>query len=318
MHIKDVFRQHDTAISFEFFPPKTPEGSEQLFENIEKLVPLEPAYVSVTYGAGGSTRELTHELVTRLQQETDLTVVSHLTCVNATKEQTRRILETYDQSGIENIMALRGDPPEGERTFTPEPGGFTYASELVAFIKKHFPHFGVGVAGFPEGHPATPNRLDEMDYLKAKVDEGADYICTQMFFDNRDFYDFVERCRYAGIEVPIVAGIMPITSLKGMRKMASLAAGSRFPAPLLKALDRAQEQDPQYVKNVGIHWATQQVMDLLDNGVEGIHLYTLNKSRASRRIYEALGLHRGVDAADAGSNNGSHKAPTADAAGARS
>ncbi|MFP4010273.1 MAG: methylenetetrahydrofolate reductase, partial [Spirochaetaceae bacterium] len=247
--------------------------------------------VSVTYGAGGSTRELTHELVLKLIRETSFTVVSHLTCVDATVEETHRILDTYSEAGVENIMALRGDPPEGERTFAPVPGGFTFAAELVAHIKRHFPHLGVGVAGFPEGHPATPNRLDEIDYLRAKVDAGVDYICTQLFFDNRDFYDFVERCRHAGIEVPIVAGIMPITSAKGMRKMASLAAGSRFPAPLLKAIDRAgTHEGEEYIENVGIHWATQQVLDLIEHGVDGIHFYTLNKSKATQRIYESLGL----------------------------
>jgi len=291
MRIDKVLTDHHPALSYEFFPPKSEEGKERLFETIGTLEKLEPAYVSVTYGAGGSTRELTHELVIKLIRETTLTVVSHLTCVEATVEETHQILERYSEAGVENIMALRGDPPEGKRTFEPVPGGFTFASELVGHIKKHFPHLGVGVAGFPEGHPGTPNRLDEIDHQKAKVDAGADYICTQMFFDNRDFYDFVERCRFAGINVPIVAGIMPITSAKGMRKMAGLAAGSRFPAPLLKAIDRVVSHDgEEYIENVGIHWATQQVMDLIENDVDGVHLYTLNKSKATRRIYESLGL----------------------------
>lgn len=290
MHIRDVFHTHLPALSFEFFPPKSEKGRRTLGKTVEQLERLDPAYVSVTYGAGGSTRELTHDLVVRLMKETSFNVVCHLTCVDTSREQTKRILDSYVESGVENIMALRGDPPKGQRSFEPVPGGFAYAAELVGFIKKEYPQLGVGVAGFVEGHPATPNRLDETDYLKAKVDAGADYICTQLFFDNRDFYDFVERCRLVGIDVPIVAGIMPITSTKGMRKMATLAAGSRFPAPLLKAIQRAEPHGDEYVENAGVHWATAQVWDLIDNGVDGVHLYTLNKARASRRLFEALAL----------------------------
>ncbi len=292
MHIRDIYGQGRTAFSFEFFPPKSRKASERLSETIVELEQLGPDAVSVTYGAGGSTRELTHELVLHLLKTTTLTVVCHLTTVGTTKEDTARILDTYVESGVENIMALRGDPPGGSPlAFEPTPGGFRYAAELVEFIKKRYPHLGIGVAGFPEGHPATPNRLREIEYLKAKVDAGADYVCTQLFFDNRDFYDWRERCRYAGITVPLVAGIMPVTSRKGLEKMAELAAGSRFPAPLLKAIDRAEADE--YVENVGVHWATQQVRDLIDNDVDGIHFYTLNKSRATRRIYESLGVTSG-------------------------
>ncbi len=292
MHIRDIYGQGRTAFSFEFFPPKSRKASERLSETISDLERLGPDAVSVTYGAGGSTRELTHELVLHLLKTTTLTVVCHLTTVGTTREDTARILDTYVESGVENIMALRGDPPGGSPlAFEPTPGGFRYAAELVEFIKTRHPHLGVGVAGFPEGHPATPNRLHEIDYLKAKVDAGADYVCTQLFFDNHDFYDWSERCRYAGIDVPLVAGIMPVTSRKSLSRMAELAAGSRFPAPLLKAIDRAETDE--YVENVGVHWATQQVRDLIDNGVDGIHFYTLNKSRATRRIYESLGVTSG-------------------------
>ncbi|MCS6972641.1 MAG: methylenetetrahydrofolate reductase [NAD(P)H] [Turneriella sp.] len=290
-HIAEVLRTFRPAFSFEFFPPKTPAGAEELYTTISELQPLEPAYVSVTYGAGGSTRELTHDLVVRLARETGLTIVSHLTCIGASREEIRSLLERYRASGIRNILALRGDPPRNSHgVFTPHPDGFRYAAELVAFIKKHFPEMGIGVAGFPEGHPETPNRLKEMEYLKAKVDAGADYICTQLFFDNRDFYDFRERCILAGIHVPIIAGIMPITSRKSVERMAELALGARFPARLLRALARAE--DDSYAENVGIHWATEQVRDLLDNDVAGIHFYTLNKSKATRRIYESLGIRR--------------------------
>ena len=289
MHISEVFRQNQPAISFEFFPPRSEAASEALFRTIEKLIPLKPAYVSVTYGAGGSTRELTHDLVVKLHRETNLTIVSHLTCVGSRREEIFRILQRYDEHGIQNIMALRGDQPEqGPGPLAEQ--DFHYAVELVALIKKHFPHMGIGVAGFPEGHPDTPNRLKEIEYLKAKVDAGADYICTQLFFDNRDFYDFRERCQLAGIQVPIIAGIMPITSIKGMKRMAELALGARFPGKLLRAL--ASAKDNAQAEKIGTHWATEQVLDLLDNKVLGVHLYTLNKSKASLHIYETLGIQR--------------------------
>ncbi len=301
MHVAKVYEQHKPAFSFEFFPPKTEAAARRLTKAIEELNELQPHAVSVTYGAGGGTRELTHELVVDIKRRTSLTVVCHLTCVGHTKNEIAEILDTYSESGIENIMALRGDPPGGGR-FEPTPGGFVYAAELVEFIKKRYPHMGIGVAGFPEGHHECPNRLNEIEYLKAKVDAGADYICTQLFFDNRDFYDYRERCRMAGIDAPIVAGIMPITSRKGMGKMAELAAGSRFPAPLLRAIERVQDDD--MVENVGIHWATEQVRDLVDNEVDGIHFYTLNKSTATRRIYESLGVTNSTRLGFTGEPNG--------------
>ena len=288
MNIKDILDKNKPALSFEFFPPKSEEASAELLKNIKSLTPLKPAYVSVTYGAGGGTRERTHELLTNIKKQTELEVVSHLTCVGHTNEELLTILKRYDESGIQNILALRGDPPQGETKFTPTAGGPQYASELVALIKKNFPHMGIGVAGFPEGHPETPNRLKEIDYLKAKVDAGADYICTQLFFDNRDFYDFCERCDIAGINIPIIAGIMPISSLKGMKRMADLALGAKFPAKLIRTLNRAHNDE--YVAKVGTHWATQQISDLLDNNVRGVHFYTLNKSNTTRSIYESLGL----------------------------
>jgi len=288
MHISDVLAAHNPAISFEFFPPKTQKTSEELFGAISALIPLKPAYVSVTYGAGGTTRERTHDLVVKLQRETDLTIVSHLTCVGSGRQELHHILSKYQASGIHNIMALRGDPPKDQGTSDIPSDGFQFASDLVLFIKQQFPEMGVGVAGFPEGHPATPNRLIEMDHLKRKVDAGADYICTQLFFDNRDFFDFCERCEVVGIKVPIIAGIMPITSRKGMVRMSELALGARIPAKLLRAMDRAETDS--YAEQVGIHWATQQVVDLIDQKVRGIHFYTLNRSKATLKIYESLGI----------------------------
>ncbi len=288
MHIKEILDNNKIAFSFEFFPPRTAESAEALYKSIEELVELKPAYVSVTYGAGGSTRDLTHDLVVKIHRQTNLTVVSHLTCVGSTREEIHSVLTRYRENGIRNIMALRGDPPAGETSFVKPEGGFGYASELVEFIKKNFPEMGIGVAGYPEGHHETANRMTEMDNLRRKVDAGADYICTQMFFDNRDFYDFRERCEIAGIKVPIIAGIMPITTMKGMKRMAELSLGTRFPAKLMRALSRAD--DDQFVEKVGVHWATQQVHDLVDNDVKGIHFYTLNKSNVTRRIYESLGI----------------------------
>ncbi len=288
MHINDIFKRDKITFSFEFFPPKDAVASDQLFHTIKEIVPLGPSYVSVTYGSGGSTRTLTHDLVVRIRKQTGLTVVSHLTCVGSSQNEIRGILETYRDSGIENIMALRGDPPKGQASFVAAEGGCSHADELVAFIKKHFPAMGIGVAGYPEGHPETPNRLREIDYLKAKADAGADFICTQFFFDNHDFYDFRDRCALAGITLPVLAGIMPVTSLKGMTRMADLSAGTHFPARLLKALSRAEDDD--HVEKVGIHWATEQVADLIDNGVKGVHFYTLNKSKATLKIYDSLGV----------------------------
>jgi methylenetetrahydrofolate reductase (NADPH) len=287
MHIARILARPGTHFSFEFFPPRNQAGADMLFETISALKPLQPSFVSVTYGAGGSTRDLTCDLVLRLQRESHLEVVAHLTAVGAIRAEIQRLLEKYAEAGIENIMVLRGDPPKNNPSFTPPADGFGYAAELVAYIKKHFPHFGLGVAGFPEGHPETPNRLREMDYLKAKVDSGADYLCTQLFFDNRDFYDFRERCELAGIHVPILAGIMPVASRAGMERMAELAQGARIPARLLRAVARAE--DDRAVERVGLHWATEQVFDLYDNQVAGIHFYTLNRSRATLKIYETLG-----------------------------
>lgn len=292
MHIATILSATGPHFSFEFFPPKSEEASAALFQTIKELRPLEPAYVSVTYGAGGSTRRLTHDLVVRLHKESNLTIVSHLTCVGSTREEIGRILDDYRESGIENIMALRGDPPRGSGRFTVNPDGFASAAELVSFIKQRHPQMGIGVAGFPEGHPETPNRLQEMDYFKAKVDSGADYICTQMFFDNRDYHDFRERCELAGIHIPIIAGIMPITSRRGMVRMAELALGCRFPARLQKSIMEAA--DDVQAAEAGIAWATDQVRDLIQNDVAGIHFYTLNRSRPTLRIYESLGLKSGL------------------------
>jgi methylenetetrahydrofolate reductase (NADPH) len=293
MHIESIFREHPTTFSFEFFPPKSPPAAEELFATIADLQTLRPSFVSVTYGAGGSTRELTHDIVVRIARETNLTAVSHLTCVCHSQEELAEILDRYAAAGVENILALSGDLPRERPEHDRARDAFRYAEELVRFIRSR-PNapdsrgFGVGVAGFPEGHPATPNRLKEMENLKRKVDAGASYICTQMFFANHDFYDFRERCDLAGIKVPIIAGIMPLTSKAGMARMAELALGTRFPAALLRAVGRCANDEA--VARVGVHWASEQCRDLLHNNVRGIHFYTLNRSDATRRIYENLGV----------------------------
>lgn len=298
MHIDDIFAAQPTTFSFEFFPPKTPEAAEKLYESIAQLEALQPSFVSVTYGAGGSTRELTHDLVLRLKTGTSLDPIPHLTCVCHQEEEIREVLRRYAAAGISNILALGGDLPRDREGHDRGQDAFRYAADLVRFIRAFCAEagahpdprgFGIGVAGFPEGHPATPNRLREMDHLKAKVDAGANYIVTQLFFENRDFYDFRERCELAGIHVPILAGIMPITSRSGLSRMAELAAGARFPAKLLRALARAGD-DPEAVRRVGIHYATEQCADLLDHGVRGLHFYTLNQSTATREIYANLGM----------------------------
>lgn len=294
MHIQDILAQQKTTFSFEFFPPKTEAASEALYATISDLEAYDPAFVSVTYGAGGSTRELTNDLVVRLKNTTSLDPIPHLTCVCHQESDIEEILVRYADEGVSNILALGGDPPRDLANYRKSDDAFQQAADLVRYIRNFTGHpdsrgFGIGVAGFPEGHPATPNRLKEMDYLKAKVDEGADYIVTQLFFCNDDFHDFRDRCSLAGIHVPIIAGIMPVTSTKGMERMADLAAGARFPAKLLRALRRAGD-DSDAVEKVGIHYATEQCSDLLENDVSGIHFYTLNKSYATREIYANLGL----------------------------
>ncbi len=299
MHIRDILATSKPSLSFEFFPPRTAPAWEDLYQAIRELEPLRPSFVSVTYGAGGTTRELTHDLVVRIKQSTSIPPVPHLTCVGHTEAEVEAILDRYAAAGVANILALRGDPPKDQPDYDWSQGDFRHAADLVRFIRKfnasgRHPDprgFGIGVAGFPEGHPSTPNRVAELDFLKAKVDEGADYICTQLFFDNHDLLDFRDRCELAGIHVPIIAGVMPVTSLQGMKRMAELAAGARYPAKLIRALNRANGS-PEAVERVGIHYAAEQCAGLLDEGIEGIHFYTLNKSRATLEIFHSLGLER--------------------------
>ncbi|TLD69191.1 methylenetetrahydrofolate reductase [NAD(P)H] [Phragmitibacter flavus] len=295
MHIRDLLTPTRTTptISFEFFPPNTTEASDRLTDTLQQLTPLAPDFVSVTYGAGGTTRHATQQLVTHLKTQTPLSPIPHLTCVNQQSHDIDAILENYATQGISNLLALRGDAP---RHTTITCNDFPFGIDLVRHIQKFNQRqfhpdprgFGIGVAGFPEGHPATPNRLLEMDHLKAKVDAGADYICTQLFFDNREYHDFRERCHLAGIHIPIIPGILPITSMANLRRMAELSGGTRIPARLLKALHRVQD-DPAAVQQIGLHHATEQTFDLLHHNVPGIHFYTLNQSQPVLEILSRVG-----------------------------
>lgn len=286
------------SFSFEFFPPKSAEGAASLLETVVKLQEFHPSFVSVTYGAGGSSRGLTRSVVHDMQSR-GIPTVPHLTCVGHTEAEIEEILEGYIGAGARAIMVLRGDPPRN-MPYDASRDAFLHAADLVRFIRKweerqHLPErLTLGVAGFPEGHPDSRNRLREMDFLKAKVDEGADYICTQLFFDNRAFFDFRDRCRLMDINVPIIAGIMPVTSISSMNRMADLSAGTNFPARLLKAMLRAGG-DKNSIERIGINYASYQCSELLDNEVDGIHFYTLNRSKATLEIYHNLGFNNYFD-----------------------
>ncbi len=294
MHMADIMARDGRTVSFEFFPPANDSAAAALEHRLAAFAELEPSYVSVTYGAGGSTRARTHDLVVSLRDQGRLDPVPHLTCVCHDKIDIDAILERYARHGISNILALRGDIPQGVGPLEAEV--FPHAADLVRHIQQfnqqgNHPDsrgFGIGVAGFPEGHPDTPNQLVHMEHLRHKVDEGAAWITTQLFTDNSHFFDWRDRCALAGITCPIIAGLMPITSLTTMRRMAELAGGTTFPARLQKRLQRHQD-DPASIEQVGIQWAVEQCNDLLDQGVAGLHFYTLNRSDATRRIFEALG-----------------------------
>lgn len=295
MHILDQLASNRTSISFEFFPPKNPEDRARLLDTIAKLDCLHPESISITYGAGGGSRDLTLGLVETLR---DRNPTPHLTCVGHTRGEIRGMLTRLATAGVSNILALRGDPPKAASAGS---GDFPYAVDLVKFIREFKRHrdprgFGIGVAGFPEGHPSTPNRMVEMDHLKAKIDAGADYICTQLFLDNHDFYDFRDRCELAGIRVPILAGIMPVTSEAMMKRVATLAGGARFPAKLIRAFHRAGS-DPEAVRRAGVHHAAAQCSDLLHHQAAGLHFYTLNQAETVLEIGRKIGLMRGSFAA---------------------
>ncbi|NPB06851.1 MAG: methylenetetrahydrofolate reductase [NAD(P)H] [Aquificae bacterium] len=286
MKVGEYLKEGGFSVSFEFFPPKDEEGEKRLFETVRKLEALRPTFVSVTYGAGGSTRDRTRKVVKRIHEETGLTVVAHLTCIAHTKEELLEILSDYERMGVENLLALRGDVPRDKPHWRPPEGACSYAKELVELVRKHFgDYFSVGVAAYPEGHPESPNLEWEVKYFKEKVEAGADFAITQMFFVNDYYYRFVELCRKAGLEVPVIPGIMPITNFKQISKFAALC-GATIPQSLVERLERAKS--PEEVKKIGVEFAVEQCLDLLEHGVPGLHFYTLNRSDATLKIYRAI------------------------------
>ena len=292
--IRDIFAAKRAAgqpvISFEFFPPRTPEGDKNLLEkHIPELIRLRPDFCSVTYGAGGSTREKTMMIVDRIQREHGLTALAHLTCVNATREQVGEVLAQARALGVKNILALRGDPPAGTGEFVPTPGGFEFSHQLVKFIRQAG-DFSVGVAGFPEGHIACKEGR-EVDWarLKGKIDAGADFVLTQLFFDNADFFTFRDHLvKKLGVTVPIVPGILPILGAGQIKRFTALC-GARLPDALLARLNELGDDDAATTE-FGIEYATQQCADLLRAGAPGIHFYTLNKAHSTSRVMRGLGL----------------------------
>ena len=285
MKIIDMLRQGRRTVSFEFFPPKNDQGFSDLFAVIEALKPLRPSYVSVTYGAGGSTRRKTVELVKRIRHEIGIEAMAHLTCVGAASSEITSVLQNLHESGIENLLPLRGDPPKGQKTFAAAPGGFRYANELVAFIRAGY-DFCLGGACYPETHPEAPSSAVDLENLKRKVDAGVDFLITQLFFDNADFYRFRDKAAAAGIHTPMLAGIMPLLSLKQTKRFAQMC-GARIPADLLAKLEPV-EDDAEAVRSLGTMHAARQCEQLLDAGVAGLHFYTLNRSTATRAIFQHI------------------------------
>lgn len=285
MKIIDKLRSGEPCFSFEFFPPKDEEGMARLFETIADLRPYHPSYVSMTYGAGGSTRELTVGLVRKIQHEIGLDAMAHLTCVGATAEVLGKVLEQLAGAGIHNVLPLRGDPPKGDDAFVPTDGGFAYASEFVAFARSRH-EFCIAGACYPEVHPDAPSADVDLENLKRKVDAGVDFLITQLFFDNEKFFRFEERVRGLGIHVPIVAGIMPITNVAQVKRFTKMC-GATMPSDLLRRLE-PHEEDRAHVRAIGVEHATAQCQALLEQGVSGVHFYTLNRSLATRQILDNL------------------------------
>lgn len=287
MRIGQFITEKDESLSFEFFPPKDKAAEDQLFENIARLEDLNPAFVSVTYGAGGGTLKNTRHVVLRILQETSLVPMPHLTCVDQNRDELKAILEDYTKLGIENVLALRGDPPKGAERFTPPKDGFCYARDLVQ-LAASLSGFSIGVAVYPEGHCESPNLEMDMYYTKQKIDAGADFAITQMFFDNSYFYDFLERVAKADIKIPIIAGIMPITNIDRIKKF-SQRCGATLPDKIIQQFERAGSTAEES-KKVGIEVATEQCVDLLEHGLRYFHFYTLNQSDAVLQIISNLGL----------------------------
>jgi len=286
MQIRDLIAKSQPVFSFEFFPPKTEQGEQNLYRAIDSLRELQPTFVSVTYGAGGSTRDKTVELVCRIKQELGIETMAHLTCVGADRAEIDLVLQRLRAGGIDNVLALRGDAPADQTGFVRPANGFGYASELVSFIRARGLPLSVGGACYPEGHVECRDLERSLAHLKIKVDAGVDFVVTQLFFDNTDYFAFVARARAAGIVVPIIPGIMPITNLAQIERFTSMC-GARIPAGLRARLEQVREDDAG-VRAVGVDHATQQCRELLERGAPGIHFYTLNQSPATRAIFARL------------------------------
>ncbi len=285
MEISAILKTIRPAFSFEFFPPKDEDGFNQLYQTIDNLKQWNPAFVSVTYGAGGSTRSKTIDLVGRIKNDIGLESMAHLTCVGHNADEIRSVLDRLAEQGIENILALRGDPPQGQEMFVKTKDGFAYANELVEFIKRHY-GFCVGGAGYPEGHVECPDKNQDLKNLKQKIDAGSEFIVTQLFFDNRFYFDFVEQVRALGITVPIIPGIMPILNLGQVKRFTKMC-GASIPVPLLSRLE-STDGNNEAVRQIGIDHAAEQCVDLLAGGAPGVHFYTLNRSKATLAILERL------------------------------
>ena len=288
MKISEILKQIKRSISFEFFPPKTAEGEEALFRTIKELEFIHPTFVSITYGAGGTTRERTIRVVKKIHTQTNLTVMAHQTCIGHTRKEIIDILSQYKEIGVQNVLALRGDISQGqEETFVFPPDGCRYANELVSLIRETFGDwFSIGVAAYPEGHPESPDLDTDIHYFKKKVEAGAEFAITQMFFDNRYFYNYIEKLQKEDIDIPVIPGIMPITNFKQIKKFADMC-GATIPGELIQKLQAVADK-PEEIEKIGIDYAIQQCEDLLKNGVKGLHFYTLNKSKATIEIYNHI------------------------------
>ncbi len=286
MKIRNRLNPSKPCFSFEFFPPKTEEGWTNLRQTLEELSGLEPGFVSVTYGAGGSTRDRTLQLVTEIKATTGIEAMAHLTCVGHTREELNEVVDRLLESRIENVLALRGDPPQGQKSFAPVAGGLQYASDLVELIRHKDHTLCIGGACYPEGHIEASSRDEDLTNLKRKVDAGLDFVITQLFFDNAFYFDFVERARRVGINIPIVPGIMPITNFEQINRFIRLC-GATMPMRLSLQLEKVKD-DPDAIAQLGVAHATVQCMELLGRGAPGIHFYTLNRSPATRMIVSAL------------------------------
>jgi methylenetetrahydrofolate reductase (NADPH) len=284
--ISDLFAQRRPLRSLEFFPPKDEAGVAALRETALLLKRISPDFVSVTYGAGGSTRERTAQVSRLLREEIGFTVMPHLTCVGHSRFELNDIADQLHAGGYRNIMTLRGDPPKGQATFVPYQDGLRYGSDLAALLKARHPDFCLGVGGYPEKHPEAPSADVDLDNLKRKVDAGAAFITTQLFFDNAVYYRFVERCRARGISIPIVPGIMPVLSLKQIKRFTEMC-GATLPPKLITRLEAAGET-PEVVETIGIEWALSQIRDLVAHGAPGYHLYILNRAKGALSLAAGL------------------------------